>query len=63
MDQDEINVEMAYRRYELGKVKGDRIRLKVESADGDSRWLSITRRDLDAVTSALMNFDPDDWKD
>jgi hypothetical protein len=62
MGQDEVNDEMAYRTHEFGKVKGDRIRLKVESSDGDTRWLSITRKDLDAVVAALLNFDPDEWE-
>lgn len=63
MTQDEINDEMAFRSAELGRVQGDRLRLKVESSNGDTRWLSITRHDFEKLTSALIYLDPEEWKD
>lgn len=55
--QDEINDEMDFRSAELDRVKGDRIRLKIESSDGDTRWLSITPSELNRVALALLHFD------
>lgn len=42
-----------YIAYELGKAQGDDIRMKVETDDGDSRWICITRAQFEAVKAAL----------
>lgn len=43
-----------YVEYELGRVKGDGIKVKFESDDGDSRWLSITREQFEAMGGTLI---------
>lgn len=46
--------EADYIAYELGNAKGGDIRIKVETDDGVSRWVSITKSDLSEITSVLI---------